>query len=373
MKLEISIILIGISLFFSILYGIDKATSENPNDAASIYIGLSSIDSYSCKICSEGGIFYDSGCKRCIQDGVVLIAHVANERFYKLGWSNDDGMYYGDKTCDGTKSFPKVNTNENDTYWIEIVKDELELKSKIYTDANFSKLYDSTSITMCTNPTDLQYIRISNQDGKPPGNGGKLFGYVDDIQIYSNKIGSKNYEENVFSTTFNECTNKSCDNKWTIQNPERIFVDQKKHYLQFLSAVTGTNDYVHLKLDTILPDFWTMKFKFHIDELEPHPEGKGLFNIEPMYRQLIFGIPALVLPFISYIISRETNSKFLGSLILASGIIILFGITINFDSLIQNLDSVNIIDSIKSPIIIGISTFLIILGYWKIKKSAIKR
>ena len=373
MILKISIVLIAISLFFSIIYGADKTTSENPNDAASIYIGLSSIDSSSCKICSEGGIFYDSGCKRCIQDGVVLIAHVANERFYKLGWSNDDGMYYGDETCEGSKNFPNVITNENDTYWIEIVKDELELKSKIYTDANFSKLYDSTSITMCSNPTNLQYVRISNADGKPPGNGGKLFGYVDDIQIYSHKIGSKNHEENIFSTTFNECTNKTCDNKWIIQNPERIFVDPKKHYLQFLSAVTGTNDYVHLKLDTVLPDFWTMKFKFHIDELEPHPEGKGFLSIEPAYRQLIFGIPALVLPFISYIISRETNSKFLGSLILVSGIIILFGIIINFDSLIHNLDSTHIIDAIKSPIIIVISTFLIILGYWKIKKSVIKR
>ena len=373
MILKISVVLIALSLFFSILYGIDKATSENPNDAASIYIGLSSIDSSSCKICSEGGIFYDSGCKRCVQDSVVLITHVANERFYKLGWSNDNGMYYGDKTCDGTKNFPNVPTNENDTYWIEIIKDELELKSKIYTDANFSKLYDSTSITMCSNPTNLQYVRISNADGKPPGNGGKLFGYVDDIQIYSNKINSKNYYKHIFSTTFDECTTQSCDNKWVLQNSERIFVEPQKQYLQFLSTLTGTNDYAHLKLDTILPDFWTMKFKFHIDELEPHPEGKGLFNIEPMYRQLIFGIPALVLPFISYIISRETNSKFLGSLILVSGIIILLGIIINFDSLIHNLDSTDIMDAAKLPIIIVISTFLIILGCSKIKKSTIKR
>ena len=56
MKLEIAIILIGISLFSSILFGVDKITSENPGDAASIRIGLSSIDSSSCKICSEGGI-----------------------------------------------------------------------------------------------------------------------------------------------------------------------------------------------------------------------------------------------------------------------------------------------------------------------------
>ena len=373
MKLKIAIILIGISLFSSILYGVDKITSENTSDPASIYIGLSSIDSSSCKICSEGGIFYDSGCKRCIQDGVVLTAHVANERFYRLGWSNDDGMYYGDEMCEGSKNFPNANTNENDTYWIEIAKDGLELKSNIYTDANFSKLYDSTSITMCSNPTDLQYVRVSNEDGKPSGNGGKLFGYIDDIKIYNKKISSKNYDKAVFSTTFDECANKSCNNKWFLQNSERIFVESQKQHLQFLSAVTGTNDYAHFTLDTILPDSWTMKFKLHIDNLEPHPGGKGFLGMEPAYRQLIFGITSLVLPFVSYIISREINSKFLGSLIVISGIIILLGLIINLDSIIQNLYSVNIMDTIKFPTIIVITVFLIILGCSKIKKSTIKR
>ena len=373
MKLKIAIILVGISLFSSILYGTDKITSENPSDAASIKIGLSSIDSSSCKICSEGGIFYDSGCKRCIQDGVVLTAHVANDRFYGLGWSNDDGMYYGDKMCEGSKNFPNANTNENDTYWIEIAKDGLELKSNIYTDANFSKLYDSTSITMCSNPTDLQYVRVSNEDGKPSGNGGKLFGYIDDIKIYNKKISSKNYDKDLFSTTFDECANKSCNNKWFLQNSERIFVDSQKQHLQFLSAVTGTNDYAHFTLDTILPDSWTMRFKLYIDNLEPHPGGKGFLGIEPTDRQLIFGIPSFVLPFISYMISREISSKFLGSLIVVSGIIILIGITINLSSLIQNLDSTDITHIIKFTIMIIIATFLIILGSWKIKKYTIRR
>jgi hypothetical protein len=373
LKLKIAIILVGISLFSSILYGTDKITSENPSDAASIKIGLSSIDSSSCKICSEGGIFYDSGCKRCIQDGVVLTAHVANDRFYGLGWSNDDGMYYGDEMCEGSKNFPNANTNENDTYWIEIAKDGLELKSNIYTDANFSKLYDSTSITMCSNPTDLQYVRVSNEDGKPSGNGGKLFGYIDDIKIYNKKISSKNYDKAVFSTTFDECVNKSCNNKWFLQNSERIFVESQKQHLQFLSAVTGTNDYAHFTLDTILPDSWTMRFKLYIDNLEPHPGGKGFLGIEPTDRQLIFGIPSFVLPFISYMISREISSKFLGSLIVVSGIIILLGLMINLGFVIQNLYSVNIMDTIKFPTIIVITVFLIILGCSKIKKSTIKR
>ena len=226
---------------------------------------------------------------------------------------------------------------------------------------------------MCSNPTNLQYIRVSNEDGKSSGNGGKLFGYIDDIKIYNKKISSKNYDKAIFSTTFDECTNKSCNNKWFLQNPERVFVESQKQHLQFLSAVTGTNDYAHFTLDTILPDSWTMRFKLYIDNLEPHPGGKGFLGIEPTDRQLIFGIPSFVLPFISYMISREISSKFLGSLIVVSGIIILLGLIINLDSIIQNLYSVNIMDTIKFPTIIVITVFLIILGCSKIKKSTIKR
>jgi len=51
----------------------------------------------------------------------------------------------------------------------------------------------------------------------------------------------------------------------------------------------------------------------------------------------------------------------------------LLGLIINLDSLIQNLYSVNIMDTIKFIIIIVIATFLIILGSWKIKKYAIMR
>ena len=371
--LKIAIILVAISLFSSILFGVDKITSENPSDSALIKIGLSSIDSSTCKICSEGGIFYDSGCKRCVQDGIMLTVPVSNDRFYELGWSNDNGMHYGDEKCDGSKKFSNVSTNENDTYWIEIIKDELELKSNIYIDDNFSKLYDSTSTAMCSNPTNLQYIRVSNEDGKPSGNGGKLFGYIDDMKISSKKISFENYDKAIFSTTFDECVNKSCNDKWVLQNPERIFVESQKQHLQFLSAVTGTNDYAHFTLDTILPDSWAMRFKLHIDNLEPHPGGKGFLSIEPTDRQLIFGIPSLVLPFISYIISREINSKFLGSLIMISGIIILIGLTVNLGSLNQNLDSIDIIHTIKFTITIIIAAFLIILGSWKIKKYTLRR
>ena len=72
-------------------------------------------------------------------------------------------------------------------------------------------------------------------------------------------------------------------------------------------------------------------------------------------------------------ISREINSKFLGSLIVVSGIIILIGMIVGSGSLIQNLDNVDVIRAIKFTIITIIATLFIILGSWKIKKYTIRR
>jgi len=53
---QVSVILILISIVTGSFFGIDKFTSENPGDEASIYIGLSDKDSSSCDICMPGGI-----------------------------------------------------------------------------------------------------------------------------------------------------------------------------------------------------------------------------------------------------------------------------------------------------------------------------
>ena len=78
--------------------------------------------------------------------------------------------------------------------------------------------------------------------------------------------------------------------------------------LSFLSEVSGTHDYAHLKLDEKLSDSWTMKFVFHIDDLEQHPRGKGILNLDPNLRQILFGIPAIFLPIIGYVITRNSKS-----------------------------------------------------------------
>jgi len=356
MKNKIGFSLIILSLLFAFLYGIDKLTSDNPSDSALIRIGLSDIDSSNCNICELNEIYYESGCKRCIQDSVVLTAHVSNERFYNLGWSKNNSMYYGDNKCNGLKNFENTFANPNDTYYVEIEKNNLFLQTNFYTDENFSNLKESVSIEMCSNPTNLQYIRISNEDGKPPGNGGKLSGYIDDIEIFD----TVEKPLPIFSSSFDECLDITCNDLWKFRNPEKIFINTETDSLSFSSEVLGTNDYAHLKLDNELGDSWKVYFKFHIDELEEHPRGKGILKIDPQLRQIFFGIPALIFPFISYVITRKTKSKYFGITMITTGILILGGVLSN-----QNFDGNNISSIYLNIIVIGLSILIIILGMLK--------
>ena len=290
MHYAFSLTLVIIPLFFSLLFGIDAITSESPSDAALIRIGISDRDSSICEICSEGGDFYNSGCKRCQQDGVVFTVHVIDP-FFTLAWSNNDWMYHGDNKIDVQTSFQKVFPNVNDTFWIEIIKDNSELTSILYNDENFSDVLDSVSIHLSSNPTNLNYIRISNQDGKPEANGGKIVGYFDDIKIWNGKKYLISDDTKFFSTNFNECNDKTCNNKWVLQNPNRIFINSEKNYIEFISEVSGTTDYAHFLLpDSVSDDSWVMRFTLHIDELKPHPEGKGFLQVDPTTRQLLIGI-----------------------------------------------------------------------------------
>ena len=371
MHLKIGYTFLALSIFFIVIFGIDKATSENPSNGALIRIGLSDTDSSQCKICQEGEIYFESGCKRCQQDGIVLTAHVSNERFYSIGWSNDNGMYYGDQNCDGIEKTKNVIANENSTYYIEISKNDLLLETKFYEDRNFSKLNESVSIQMCSNPSDLQFIRITNEDGKPSGNGGKISGLIDEIMILE-----KNNDKSspIFSTSFDDCIDNFCENVWKFHNPEKIFVDTKTDSLSFLSEVSGTHDYAHLKLNEKLPNSWTMKFIFHIDDIEEHPRGKGILNIDPILCQILFGIPAIFLPLIGYVITRNSKSIFFGITMIIIGISILGGTLFNsyqnFSLELENsTELIPLFNTNLSLVIIAISILIIILGIIRMNVS----
>ena len=56
----ISCIIIGLGF----IYGIDRLTSENPSDAAAIYVGLSDSDSSGCDASFVGGKYGRSDSRR---------------------------------------------------------------------------------------------------------------------------------------------------------------------------------------------------------------------------------------------------------------------------------------------------------------------
>ena len=367
MNLKIGYMFVAISIFSIVIFGIDKATSENPSDASVIRIGVSNIDSSTCNMCQIGGEKYESGCKHCIQDGVILTAH---ETFYRIGWSNNDGMYHGDVKCDGSKNLVNTFSSKNDTYHIEIIKDDLLLKTNFYNDENFTDIKESISLEMCSNPTNLQYLKISNEDGKPAGNGGKISGFIDQIQIFE-----KTNETNpIFSTSFDNCSDKTCGDTWIMQNPSRIFVDPNNNFLSFVSELSGTHDYAHLKLEDELPNSWSMKFKFHIDDLEKHPRGKGILNLDPNLRQILFGIPAIFSPLIGYVITRNSKSISFGITMIITGILILGGTLFNsyqnFSVTIDNnTELIPLLNTNLSLVIITISILIIILGIIRMNVS----
>jgi len=143
---------------------------------------------------------------------------------------------------------------------------------------------------------------------------------------------------------------------------------QKEIFFQFISQVSGTNDYAHLKItDDFLDDSWILRFKFHISELEPHPQGKGVLNIDPKVSQLVFGIISISLPIMGYLITHDQKSRTLGILILVSGLVVIFGISVSSYSFIVDL---SIINSYKIILLLFgniIGIIIVILGIRKIK------
>ena len=347
MRLKTTFILIIISIFITSLYGIDKLTSQNPSDSASIRVGLSNIDSYACSICMEGGASYHSGCKSCIQDSVLFSTNVANDHPFILSWSNDNSMYDGDQKCQGTVKFPTITSKTGDEYWVEITKIEKTISSNLYIDENFTQMVDSISTKMCSEPTDLKYFRISNEDGKDSGYGGQLLGSIDDVSLYKieNNFLKTTFLPNdsnlIFQENFNNCFTNTCDSKWNLQDPDMLFVDIANNNFFFDSQVTKTNDYAHYDFGKSAPESWILRFKLKIDNLEPNPQGKGILLLDPHVRQFLFGIPAVILPGIVLFSLKNQRNKKLGALVILNGTLISIGVLVNL--IISN--QINSIDS----------------------------
>ena len=53
--------------------------------------------------------------------------------------------------------------------------------------------------------------------------------------------------------------------------------------------------------------------------------GEGFITLDHKTRGMLLGVPALILPFVAYFISRKEPSKTLGAMITAAGILIIVG------------------------------------------------
>jgi len=98
--------------------------------------------------------------------------------------------------------------------------------------------------------------------------------------------------------------------------------------------------------------------------------GEGFIPFDHKIRGIGLGLPALVLPFIGYFISRKDKSKTLGLMIIIAGILILIGGIVvigNADHEEANKTGRNVVSETIPLIVAGI--IQIGLGILKIKKS----
>ncbi len=308
-NIVISCLILSIILFS--IYITDRVTSENPGDAANIIIGISSVDSNSCSECMIGGEFFESGCKKCIQDSISFRMKTSQDQPIISNWSKDKGMLYGDTNCSGQEILPNISVKDDQKFWIQMHKKNMKYTLTLFEEDTFSKKISSVTNSICSEPENLKFLRISMNDGKPKANGGQINGSIDNIKIYdlSKKNNIENSELNdsyknlnlIFSEDFSDCKTDTCQNKWILQNSEKFFVNTNDGNFEFNSEITGTNDYAHYEFSKyITSNEWLMNLELQIKEIDEHPHGKGILNIDPVFRVIILGL-AIILSIITII------------------------------------------------------------------------
>ena len=371
MKLIFSQTILLLCIFLVSLYITDKVTSENSNDAANLIIGMSNIGSNSCLECQPNGDFFDSGCKRCIQDNINFRVKTSMNQPFISSWSNDNGMLYGDKNCNAEIILPSINLESNKQYWTEMHLKNSDFTISIFDNSNYDKPISTVTNSMCSIPTELKFLRLSMNDGKPISNGGRMVGNVDNIEIYNLSSNDSNLPKEldlIFKENFSNCTNETCNGNWILQNPNLFYVDTENSNFYFDSFISGTNDYAHYELDdTLSSQEWIMRLLLTIDDVEEHPSGKGFLNLDPTYRNILFILPSIFLSLGVSIFSFKTKSFGLGILMSIIGILFL---TISFSSLIINnfFDEIILHEKYFNTIIVMIiGIYLTIFGGFKIK------
>ncbi|MFB5630158.1 MAG: hypothetical protein ACE5RN_01055 [Nitrosopumilaceae archaeon] len=98
--------------------------------------------------------------------------------------------------------------------------------------------------------------------------------------------------------------------------------------------------------------------------------GEGFLGPDHMARGIGLGMPAVILPIISFFISRKEKSNTLGIMLISSGILILIGgaVVIGMEPSPESIESGRNAIAEAGPLI-GVGAFIVALGAIKLKKS----
>lgn len=98
--------------------------------------------------------------------------------------------------------------------------------------------------------------------------------------------------------------------------------------------------------------------------------GEGFLGSDHMARGIGLGMPAVILPIISFFISRKEKSSILGIMLLISGILILIGgaVVIGIEPSPEAQESGRSAIAEAGPLV-GVGAFIIALGAIKLKNS----
>ncbi len=98
--------------------------------------------------------------------------------------------------------------------------------------------------------------------------------------------------------------------------------------------------------------------------------GEGFLGPDHMARGIGLGMPAVILPIISFFISRKEKSSILGIMLIASGILILIGgaVVLGMEPSQEAVEAGRSAMAEAGPLL-GVGAFIIALGAIKIKNS----
>ena len=97
----------------------------------------------------------------------------------------------------------------------------------------------------------------------------------------------------------------------------------------------------------------------------------GFLPFDAQVRGFALGIPSVILPLIAFAINWGSPSKYLGTILLIDGIIIMIGATafVTLQETSETIDNTVVMENLRSFVpVIGMGALVIFLGLWKFVK-----